>query len=149
MDEIYSMSFRVLKRLLSRQDRTSREKMITFCTEWIQRQSMIHPKVNDRPVPKMIRGEVWKRYHGTSTIGQCYCCKRHLDAFDTWNVGHVVSRAYGGSSTVNNLRPLCMACNMAMGTDHLYEFKKKYYPTMPQDDVVASQCLLEPKDYSI
>jgi len=76
----------------------------------------------------MIRGEVWKKYNGNSIMGSCYCCKRELDAFDIWNVGHVVPYVYGGSNQSSNLRPICSACNLAMGTENLYDFKMKYYP---------------------
>ena len=79
-------------------------------------------------IPKMIRGEVWKEYNGHSVYGSCYCCKRTLDVFDTWNAGHVVPYSQGGPNTVTNLRPICQSCNQSMGTENLYDFKKAFYP---------------------
>jgi len=80
-----------------------------------------------RQIPKMIRGEVWKRYIGNNITGPCYCCKRELDVFDSWAAGHVVARFHGGTNTVANLRPICISCNTSMGTENLYEFKEMFY----------------------
>lgn len=136
------MSYPYFKRILFSYDERTREKMLTFFSNWMRSQtvkSITVPTVKPQPltssptktrpqIPKMIRGEVWKKYNGLSVYGSCYCCKRKLDAFDTWNAGHVVPYSHGGPNTVSNLRPVCQSCNQSMGTENLYDFKKTFYP---------------------
>ena len=137
------MSYPYFKRILFSYDERTREKMLTYFSNWMRTQTVknliptVKPVVKSitksitksRPqIPKMIRGEVWKEYNGHSVYGSCYCCKRTLDVFDTWNAGHVVPYSHGGPNTVTNLRPICQACNQSMGTENLYDFKKTFYP---------------------
>ena len=132
------MSYPYFKRILFSYDERTREKMLTYFSNWMRTQTVKNifiPTVNpttksitkSRPqIPKMIRGEVWKEYNGHSVYGSCYCCKRTLDVFDTWNAGHVVPYSQGGPNTVTNLRPICQSCNQSMGTENLYDLKKLF-----------------------
>ena len=134
------MSYPYFKRILFSYDERTREKMLTYFSNWMRTQTVknifIHTVkpttksiTKSRPqIPKMIRGEVWKKYNGLSVYGSCYCCKQTLDVFDTWNAGHVVPYSQGGPNTVTNLRPICQPCNQSMGTENLYDFKKAFYP---------------------
>jgi 5-methylcytosine-specific restriction endonuclease McrA len=133
------MSYPYFKRILFSYDERTREKMLTYFSNWMRTQTVknLIPTVKpatksitkSRPqIPKMIRGEVWKEYNGLLVYGSCYCCKRTLDVFDTWNAGHVVPYSHGGPNTVTNLRPICQSCNQSMGTENLYDFKKAFYP---------------------
>jgi hypothetical protein len=48
--------------------------------------------------------------------------KRHMTC--TWHAGHVVAESKGGGPTnVQNLRPVCISCNMSMGSKNMMEFK--------------------------
>jgi hypothetical protein len=80
-----------------------------------------------RSIPKKIRGMVWKVYHGDSMTGNCWCCNKHLEALDDWHAGHIVSHANGGKDGVANLRPVCISCNLSMGTENMDEFKLRCY----------------------
>ena len=135
------MSYPYFKRILFSYDERTREKMLTYFSNWMRSQTVKSitvpivkpesltpsPTKTRSQIPKMIRGEVWKKYNGLSVYGSCYCCKRKLDAFDTWNAGHVVPYSHGGPNTVSNLRPVCQSCNQSMGTENLYDFKKTFY----------------------
>ena len=89
------------------------------------------PDVEPRKaIPKKLRGEVWKNHCGDSTKGLCYCCSTELDIFDVWHAGHIISHAYGGTNTVENLRPICSSCNLSMGTENMDEFKARCYPSL-------------------
>jgi 5-methylcytosine-specific restriction endonuclease McrA len=129
------MSYPYFKRILFSYDERTREKMLTYFSNWMRTQTVknliptVKPATKLRPqIPKMIRGEVWKKYNGLSVYGSCYCCKQTLDVFDTWNAGHVVPYSQGGPNTITNLRPICQPCNQSMGTENLYDFKKAFYP---------------------
>jgi 5-methylcytosine-specific restriction endonuclease McrA len=39
-----------------------------------------------------------------------------------FHVGHIVSRASGGSDEMSNLRAICGACNVSQGTRHMEAF---------------------------
>lgn len=85
------------------------------------------PQKKRRPIPKKIRGMVWKAYHGESMTGSCWCCTKRLEALDDWHAGHIVSHANGGKDGVSNLRPVCISCNLSMGTENMDEFKARCY----------------------
>ena len=79
-------------------------------------------------IPKKRRGEVWKAQFGTSTQGSCFCCRKVLDVFDTWEAGHIVAHSRGGGIDADNLRPVCGSCNKSMGDENMLEFKARCYP---------------------
>ena len=87
------------------------------------------PQKPRRSIPKKIRGLVWKEYFGESMTGACFCCKKKLEALDDWHAGHIVSHANGGKDGVANLRPVCISCNLSMGTENMDEFKARCYST--------------------
>jgi len=85
------------------------------------------PQKPRRSIPKKIRGLVWKEHFGESMMGACFCCKKKLEALDDWHAGHIVSHANGGKDGVANLRPVCISCNLSMGTENMDEFKERCY----------------------
>lgn len=88
------------------------------------------PKEQRKAIPKKIRGEAWRMAFGDSMKGQCYCCKKELDAFDTWHAGHIIAVSNGGKDIASNLRPTCGSCNLSMGTENMDDFKARCYPDM-------------------
>lgn len=80
-----------------------------------------------RSIPKRIRGLVWKAHFGEAMTGACYCCNKILEALDDWHAGHIVAHANGGRDNVDNLRPLCISCNLSMGTENMDDFKARCY----------------------
>ncbi len=82
-----------------------------------------------KQIPKKIRGECWTNNFGESTSGKCYCCSKVLSVFEDWHAGHIIARANGGTDTVTNLRPVCGACNLGMGTENMDDFKARCYPS--------------------
>jgi hypothetical protein len=86
------------------------------------------PKEPRKAIPKKIRGEAWRIAFGDSMKGQCYCCKKELDAFDTWHAGHIIASCNGGKDIATNLRPTCGSCNLSMGTENMDDFKARCYP---------------------
>jgi len=137
------MSFDKFKAELFKHAPSVRTQLITFFRNWMKNKDNIASlkphtiakkhkteSVNHkvRQLPKLIRGKVWRNSHGSSITGSCYCCKRELDAFDAWQAGHIIARAHGGPDTPSNLRPVCPACNISMGTQNMDEYKQQYYP---------------------
>lgn len=73
---------------------------------------------------KQQRSNVWKTHCGDSLTGACYCCSEKLE-FNNFHMSHVVAKAIGGTDDSSNLRPCCATCNLSMGIENLYTYKKK------------------------
>jgi hypothetical protein len=83
-----------------------------------------------KTIPKKIRGQVWENHFGKTTTGSCYCCKKELNCLEDWHAGHIIASSNGGADTADNLRPVCVACNLAMGTEAMDAFKTRCYPSV-------------------
>jgi len=87
-------------------------------------------KKRKKNIPKNLRKQVWKIYNKEESSAFCYCCKiNKLDYMDSWECGHVIPEFNGGSSTLDNLRPICSSCNKSMGTQNMNSFIEKFYNT--------------------
>jgi hypothetical protein len=92
----------------------------TFCTM---------KKSHKRAVPKKIKLDSWNKYIGESVAkSKCICCQRETITMGKFVAGHIISEANGGTTTVDNILPICGPCNQSMGTRHMSEFVKTHYP---------------------
>ena len=84
-------------------------------------------KKKKQTIPKNVRMIVWGHYIGEDIIKhKCLCCKKVTIANTNFEVGHVISEKNGGSHEINNLRPICFACNHSMGSENMVDFVVKY-----------------------
>jgi 5-methylcytosine-specific restriction endonuclease McrA len=84
-------------------------------------------KKKKQSIPKNVRSIVWSHYIGEDIIRhRCLCCKKVLISNTNFEVGHVLSEKSGGTHEINNLRPICFACNHSMGTENMIDFVVKY-----------------------
>lgn len=76
-----------------------------------------------RGVPRRLRKQLWRRYHGDERLGVCYCCGVFIER-DTrhWHAAHVTAVVEGGEDHLDNLRTTCAYCNLSMGRRNLYDF---------------------------
>lgn len=76
-------------------------------------------------IPKSLKRLVWDTYIGEN-IGKhlCLCCNHVYIRQIEFHCGHVIAEANGGSTNVENLRPICAQCNLSMGTTNMENFKK-------------------------
>jgi 5-methylcytosine-specific restriction endonuclease McrA len=84
--------------------------------------------VKHKSIPKKTREALWTTQFGETTKGVCYCCRNEITALGTWHAGHAVAQINGGRDTVDNLRAICLQCNLAMGTENMEDFKRRCYP---------------------
>jgi hypothetical protein len=78
-------------------------------------------------IPSNIRNIVWNQYIGEKNKdGKCLCCSSENISFANFHCGHIVSEKNGGALTVDNLRPICMNCNLSIGTKNMEEFMKQF-----------------------
>jgi hypothetical protein len=80
-----------------------------------------------KSIPLSLKSLVWNKYIGEEKgIGYCQCCRKNIIKQISFHCGHIVSERNGGSTTLNNLIPLCQTCNLSMGKQNMNEFVKKY-----------------------
>jgi len=84
-------------------------------------------KKKKQSIPKNVRIIVWNHYIGEDIIKhRCLCCKKVIISNTNFEVGHVISEKNGGTHEINNLRPICFACNHSMGPENMIDFVVKY-----------------------
>ena len=77
-------------------------------------------------IPKTVRNCVWINYFDDSRIGTCICCHREPITINNFHCGHIKAEREGGSTSLDNLAPICVQCNLSMGTMDMNAFIKKY-----------------------
>jgi len=83
-------------------------------------------KSKKKSVPKVVKDLSWNKWVGEDVAKtKCLCCGVNEIKMSSFHCGHVISLASGGKTTVDNLRPICAACNLSMGTENLNDFKIK------------------------
>jgi HNH endonuclease len=87
---------------------------------------MSDTKTKKKTVPKVLRDLSWSKWIGEE-IGKskCFCCEVNEIKMSSFHCGHVVAEVNGGKTTVDNLRPICSACNLSMGSENLTDFKTR------------------------
>lgn len=84
-------------------------------------------KKKKQSIPKNVRIIVWNHYISEDIIKhKCLCCKKVTISNTNFEVGHVISEKFGGTHEINNLRPICFACNHSMGSENMIDFVVKY-----------------------
>jgi 5-methylcytosine-specific restriction endonuclease McrA len=71
-------------------------------------------------IPKAIREQVWLTYIGKRFENKCCVvwCSNVITPF-TYEVGHNIPESKGGSTMIDNLRPICRSCNGSLGSSVL------------------------------
>ena len=77
---------------------------------------------------KQMRARCWTKYVGEDVARtKCLCCNEQTITTFTFECGHVVAHAKGGSNDISNLRPICRDCNNGMGTENMKEYAKDMF----------------------
>lgn len=95
--------------------------------ERLKQEEKAELKRKKQSIPKNVRIIVWNHYIGEDIIKhRCLCCKKVVISNTNFEVGHVISEKNGGTHEINNLRPICFACNHSMGAENMIDFVVKY-----------------------
>lgn len=94
-----------------------------------------------RPIPKKVRGAVWRLSFGNSMDGSCYCCSTKI-AYDEHHCGHILAEVRGGKTEIDNLKPICSGCNSQMGTTNMEEFKNMFRSESTGDKTTRERFVL-------
>ena len=95
----------------------------------------IDKDIKREAIPKCVRNALWINFFKNQREGLCQCCKREKISIGNFHVGHIRAHANGGSSSLDNLVPICMLCNTSMGKYDLNEFITKYNLHYGLDDL--------------
>lgn len=82
-------------------------------------------KPKRKNIPSKVRQMTWRKYIGNSMDGKCWSCDDHI-SFEKWHAGHVKPHSKGGPDIVDNLRPVCAACNLSMSSNHMADYIRHY-----------------------
>jgi 5-methylcytosine-specific restriction endonuclease McrA len=76
-------------------------------------------------ISRQLRIEVWKKHIGMEKGEvKCLCCNIFKIQQLNFECGHIVAESLGGSTSIDNLMPICGSCNKSMGTKNPFEFQK-------------------------
>ena len=107
-----------------------------LCYEWVRTLIKTETGVDikkkskrrKKPIPKKIKRELWDKLIGREKgIAKCLCCNNIEISKDDFDAGHIIPESKGGNTNIDNLRPICRACNSSMGQMNMDDYIKKYY----------------------
>lgn len=108
-----------------KQEELEKQKLAEI--ERVKQEEKAELKRKKQSIPKNVRIIVWNHYIGEDIIKhRCLCCKKVVISNTNFEVGHVISEKNGGTHEINNLRPICFACNHSMGAENMIDFVVKY-----------------------
>jgi hypothetical protein len=81
---------------------------------------------NKKAIPKVLKELCWKKWVGDNiSKTKCLCCEDNEIKMSSFHCGHILAEVHGGKLSVENLRPVCAACNLSMGSENMVDFKKR------------------------
>lgn len=85
-------------------------------------------KYKKKCIPKIVKLVVWANTFGLCT-GQALCpvCKFNSICQMDFHCGHIVAEVNGGTTTPDNLIPMCSKCNLSMGKTNAYIFHNQHF----------------------
>jgi hypothetical protein len=83
---------------------------------------MARSSYKKKKIPRAVREAVWLNHCGRKFERRCMTpwCKNNINAFD-FQTGHNIPESKGGTTTLDNLIPLCSRCNLSMGNQYTFQ----------------------------
>lgn len=94
-----------------------------------------------KTLPKSIRTQLWDKYF-QQTVGNCPLCTADMNV-NSFQSSHIVSAANGGTDAITNLFPICVGCNLSMGSENMTSFVKRYYQKEMVRDLNSDKILIK------
>ena len=86
-----------------------------------------HVEYKKKQVPKTLKCKVWDTYIGKEKgIGKCFMCESEINS-KHFECGHIIAERAGGTTKLDNLRPVCSVCNKSIGQKNMLEFKNIFF----------------------
>ena len=80
----------------------------------------VEANVFEAKISKKLKHEVWVHWFKEAESALCPCGTAITEEDN--HCGHIVARAKGGKTVVENLRPVCASCNLRMKTRNLNDY---------------------------
>ena len=80
----------------------------------------VETNVFNAKISKKLKHEVWVHWFKDAESVVCPCGSTIMEKNN--HCGHIVARAKGGKTAVENLRPVCASCNLRMKTRNLNDY---------------------------
>jgi Ca2+/Na+ antiporter len=82
-----------------------------------------------KDLPKAVHKRIWENQYGKdNTVIKCPICNEFDISPFNFDTCHIKPESKDGSCELKNLLAGCSSCNTCMGTKHLYDYQKKYFP---------------------
>lgn len=94
---------------------------------------MVRTPYKKKKIPRAVREAVWLHHCGRKFERRCMTpwCKNNITAFD-FQTGHNIPESKGGTTTLDNLIPLCSRCNLSMGNQYTFrEWSAQFAAAIP------------------
>jgi hypothetical protein len=101
-----------------------RRRYFNECLAQLESMVEVARPIDETPVSKELRAQVLEK----CVNGKCLICEDNEINEDCFEAGHIVARALGGPTELDNLIPICIECNRSMGIKNAYEYKRDVYP---------------------
>ena len=103
------------------------------------KESKIIPNHNFRTekskISKKLKDEVWKTYYDNKEKTKCPIIEcSNIISKNSFHTGHIISEKNGGTLDIDNLHPICSECNMKMGCKNWYDYDKKSYNNIKEEE---------------
>jgi hypothetical protein len=83
-------------------------------------------KPKKKSIPKVVKDLSWNKWIGEDVArAKCMCCGVNEIKMSSFHCGHVIAEANGGKLSIENLKPICSACNLSMRTENMDEFRNR------------------------
>jgi hypothetical protein len=83
-------------------------------------------KPKKKSIPKVVKDLSWNKWIGEDVArAKCMCCSVNEIKMSSFHCGHVIAEANGGKLSIENLKPICSACNLSMRTENMDEFRNR------------------------
>ena len=91
-------------------------------------------KTKSKHIPKALREQVWLTNVGKKFETKCQTkwCKNIMTVFD-FQCGHDIPESKGGSTTIENLVPICSRCNQSMSNNFTFDEWNKLSKKEPKN----------------
>jgi 5-methylcytosine-specific restriction endonuclease McrA len=85
---------------------------------------IVKSKIKKDFISSSLKQKVWDLNYERS-IGFCKACNINPVTINTCHFSHILAERNGGQTNLENLTICCSNCNLAMGIQHLEDFKEK------------------------
>ncbi len=107
---------------------TAVERILTDMPEDNERPVHLAETYRKRPINPHVKRETWNWWWGVQEErALCWCCLKRPISKSSFHAGHVVAQVKGGTTSPDNLRPICGKCNISMGVENMVLYCRRMF----------------------